>query len=284
MEIKLQDVHNNYVQLAVLQTRHPYVNWTNYINSQLPHEARVNSSESVVVASLDYLDHLGKVLSQTPDQVVANFMVLNVVARLISLKPNTSSDTAMDEKKCLQLTKQRYQPNNNYPKIIPNHVRPFLSYIYRIPGVVDAMYVRRYADVATRDAVTEMVNRVRVVLTENLYSNIDWVDPETKRGAVQKMNAIRQMIAFPDELLDDALLEELYAGVNVQNLSFDAASKRLEAWNFSNYLAKCGQPVDRALNWLNLNIAEVNAFYFRKQNMIGEYSCFVFFFLYNHIY
>lgn len=140
------------------------------------------------------------------------------------------------------------------------------------------MYVRRYADVATRDAVTEMVNRVRVVLTENLYSNIDWVDPETKRGAVQKMNAIRQMIAFPDELLDDALLEELYAGVNVQNLSFDAASKRLEAWNFSNYLAKCGQPVDRALNWLHLNIAEVNAFYFRKQNMIGEYSCFVFFF------
>lgn len=108
MEIKLQDVHNNYVQLAVLQTRHPYVNWTNYINSQLPHEARVNSSELVVVASLDYLDHLGKVLSQTPDQVVANFMVLNVVARLISLKPNTTSDTAMDEKKCLQLTKQRY--------------------------------------------------------------------------------------------------------------------------------------------------------------------------------
>lgn len=115
------ELYNPYV-LSDLQAIHPYVNWTNYINSQLPHSVWVNSSERVIVVSSEYLKSLGDLIAQTPDRVVANLMVFKVVESLVSytnkkllaLATNYIASvmgnvaTAPNYEICLESTKEKY--------------------------------------------------------------------------------------------------------------------------------------------------------------------------------
>ena len=41
-----------------------------------------------------------------------------------------------------------------------------------------------------------------------------WLDSTTKQRSVNKVDAITQMVAYPDQIFNDTYLEDLYAEVN----------------------------------------------------------------------
>ena len=47
-----------------------------------------------------------------------------------------------------------------------------------------------------------MVENVRESFLQNL-DDIDWMDNDTKKRAVEKANLIKKMIAYPDYILND---------------------------------------------------------------------------------
>lgn len=66
-----------------------------------------------------------------------------------------------------------------------------------------------------------MINEVRAALQENLR-NLEWMDRETREIAEEKVDAISNMIGFPDYILDPALLDENFKDLNIdQNKYFE---------------------------------------------------------------
>ena len=53
---------------------------------------------------------------------------------------------------------------------------------------------------------------VRQSFSDN-FANVAWMDDETKARAVEKANAISQMIGYPDFIVNVTKLDEYYANV-----------------------------------------------------------------------
>jgi len=77
---------------------------------------------------------------------------------------------------------------------------------------VGAMYVREYFKEEARQSVNEMVKDIQAVFN-GIIDELDWMDDGTRGRAKEKAAAMTTHIAYPDELLDDKKLIDLYANV-----------------------------------------------------------------------
>ena len=74
------------------------------------------------------------------------------------------------------------------------------------------MYVREYFKEEARQSVNEMVKDIQAVFN-GIIDELDWMDDGTRGRAKEKAAAMTTHIAYPDELLDDKKLIDLYANV-----------------------------------------------------------------------
>lgn len=81
-------------------------------------------------------------------------------------------------------------------------------------NAVGAMYVREHFKESARQAVNEMVKDLRSVFNE-IIDELDWMDNKTRGLAKEKAAAMTTHIAYPDELLDDNKLIDLYDNVSI---------------------------------------------------------------------
>lgn len=129
--------------------------------------------------------------------------------------------------------------------------------------------MRNFFDSANHEAVAEIVNRVQNTLDEILRSDVQWMDPRTKTRAQAKLSAMGQVIGYPEQLLDDASLEDIFDGVNIHNQSFFEENYRLSTWKRMKGLAKLKHFIDSKQRWVKLSAASIdNAFYIRSRNSI----------------
>ena len=74
------------------------------------------------------------------------------------------------------------------------------------------MYVREYFEESARQSANDMVKDIRSVFNE-IIDELDWMDDQTRIRAKGKAAAMTTHIAYPDELLDDKKLTDLYENV-----------------------------------------------------------------------
>ena len=79
-------------------------------------------------------------------------------------------------------------------------------------NAVGAMYVREYFEESARQSANDMVKDIRSVFNE-IIDELDWMDDQTRLRAKGKAAAMTTHIAYPDELLDDKKLTDLYENV-----------------------------------------------------------------------
>lgn len=80
------------------------------------------------------------------------------------------------------------------------------------------MYVRKYFHVEAKQNALEMVKYIKEQFKDILRS-IDWMDSETRKSALDKANTIVDHIAYPDELLDDQKIGQLYDKVRFYTIT-----------------------------------------------------------------
>ena len=57
-----------------------------------------------------------------------------------------------------------------------------------------------------------MISEVKNAFKQRLMGR-GWLDSTTKQRSVDKVDAITQMVAYPDQIFNDTYLEDLYAEV-----------------------------------------------------------------------
>jgi len=113
-----------------------------------------------------------------------------------------------------------------------------------------------------KEKAEKMIQNIMVAF-ENRIQNLDWMTPETKEKAIEKLNKMTVKIAYPDKWKDYSELEVKSVeegGSYFENLN------HVSEWNFKEDLNKLGKPVDKS-EWL-MAPQIVNAYFMPPYNEI----------------
>jgi putative endopeptidase len=110
-----------------------------------------------------------------------------------------------------------------------------------------------------KDRMLEMVKALEAALGEDIKT-LDWMTPETKTKAEEKLTAISNKIGFPDKWRD-------YGTVKIVRGDLLANAGAARAFEVKRNLNKIGQPLDKA-EW-SMSPPTVNAYYNAAQNNIN---------------
>jgi putative endopeptidase len=119
-------------------------------------------------------------------------------------------------------------------------------------------YVQQYFKPAAKERMDELVKNLMSAYRDRIKS-LDWMGPETKKRALDKLNAITPKIGYPDKWRD-------YSSLEITNDSYAENVMRATAFNIRYRLSKLGKPVDRG-EW-GMTPPTVNAYYNPSLNEI----------------
>ena len=116
---------------------------------------------------------------------------------------------------------------------------------------IGRIYVARYFSPEAKAQIDDLVAHLRIALKERI-ARLDWMSPQTRRKALDKLARLDVKIAYPDKWRDYAALE-----VRPDDLFGDMQAARKFAW--LRQVNRLNAPVDRD-DWY-LNPQTVNASY-----------------------
>jgi endothelin-converting enzyme/putative endopeptidase len=121
------------------------------------------------------------------------------------------------------------------------------------------VYVAQEFPASSKEATVQMVRDIESAMEQDL-DTIDWMSPETKTRARQKLHAVANKIGYPDHWRDYSRL------TIVRGDAFGNAERSAEFEN-QRQLAKIGKPVDRG-EW-GMTPPTVDAYYNPSMNDIN---------------
>jgi putative endopeptidase len=119
-------------------------------------------------------------------------------------------------------------------------------------------YVQRAFPPEAKARAEEMVHNLIAALRVRLET-LDWMSPETRQKAIEKLDAMTPKIGYPDKWRD-------YSKFRVARDSYIANVLRGEDFENDFQMAKIGKPVDR--NEWGMTPPTVNAYYMASRNEI----------------
>ena len=130
---------------------------------------------------------------------------------------------------------------------------------YAMGDIIGRSFVNQSFSPKAKTSALEMVLNIEKALSRDISAQ-DWMAPETRIRAAQKLAAIENKIGYPDKWRD-------YSGLEVTSGNWIGNFTR--AWTFESrrQLAKIGMPVDRG-DW-DMSAPTVNAYYDPPMNSIN---------------
>ncbi|HEY4418044.1 MAG TPA: M13-type metalloendopeptidase, partial [Pseudonocardia sp.] len=123
---------------------------------------------------------------------------------------------------------------------------------------VGRLYVERHFPASAKERMVTLVANLVEAYRQSI-SQLDWMSPETRQRALEKLERFTPKIGYPDEWKDYSALE-IVADDLLGNV------RRAGAWRTDDELAKIGKPVDRN-EWF-MTPQTVNAYYNPRMNEI----------------
>lgn len=102
------------------------------------------------------------------------------------------------------------------------------------------------------------------------------MDDKTKKAALDKVESISEFIAYPNELLDNKKVEEIYDKLQITPGNFLENCLNLTRYNDDYVLSQLNKPVNKS-DWItHRGPTAVNAYYSFNENSIRAYQSYVF--------
>ncbi len=124
--------------------------------------------------------------------------------------------------------------------------------------VVGEVYVERYFPASAKAQMLELVGNIKLALRHRI-ENLEWMSPETKKKALDKLDHFTVKIAYPNKWRD-------YAKLQVSGSDLYGDVERSRAFEWDRDVARFRKPVDRS-EW-GMTPQTVNAYYNSTMNEI----------------
>jgi predicted metalloendopeptidase len=123
---------------------------------------------------------------------------------------------------------------------------------------VGQLYVAKYFPADSKAKMQELVGNLRASLSERI-DELDWMTPDTKSRAHEKLATFTPKIGYPDRWKD-------YSGLEVRRNDPVGNARRAALWHWRYQVARLDKPVDRD-EW-QMTPQEINAYYNPLNNEI----------------
>jgi putative endopeptidase len=100
------------------------------------------------------------------------------------------------------------------------------------------LYVQKYFPPDAKKRMLDLVNNLQGVYKQRI-EKLDWMSPETKKRALEKLGAFTKKIGYPDKW-------KKYDDVHISKDAYYQNQQSIAAHNYREMINKVGKPVDRS--------------------------------------
>jgi len=128
----------------------------------------------------------------------------------------------------------------------------------RLGEAIGEVYVKQYFPESSKAQMSALVENLRDTFEDGI-NNLEWMSPETKVQAQDKLAKFNPKIGYPDKWKD-------YSQLNVDRDDLIGTIKSAGEWSWNEMVGKLGKPIDRD-EW-GMTPQTVNAYYNSSLNEI----------------
>lgn len=235
----------------------PNIDWQKYLSALLRDDKLNLNVDEVIVRVPSFLKSIDSLLVKTEPRVVANYMMWRIVR---------GSHSGLS-RKWRELAHSYSQILSGRQSEEPRWEQCLGSFSGTLGHALSAFYVKNHFNRKSKANALEMVEYIREEFLR-ILDEIDWMDEETRKEAKIKARAIAPFIGYPDELLQDELVEELYKDLGFDKTNFYQNIRRARLWSTNYAFGQLRKPNKRGDWKKHARAAEVNAYYNRHENSI----------------
>ncbi|MBS0333600.1 MAG: M13 family metallopeptidase [Proteobacteria bacterium] len=190
----------------------------------------------------DAIQGLAKLFRATPLETWRGYLTFHYLDASADLLPRAFDDLAFDF---------NGRALSGQPRKRDRWKRGIAAVNAALGEAVGQLYVRRHFDPAAKTQMGALVATLREAYRSRI-AEADWMAPETRRGALRKLDRLRVKIGYPDRWRDYTTLE-VGPGDPVGNRA------RARLWDWRRRASRLGGPTDRD-EW-GMTPQTVNAYY-----------------------
>ncbi|XP_031331522.1 neprilysin-2-like isoform X2 [Photinus pyralis] len=246
------------ISIEKLQESYPKINWLKLVRNVVNHPSiNITNSEQVVLQVPKYVEELQELLEKTPKRTIANYMFVETVDTFVPY---------LYER--LRLKRSLYHTT---PKLdLSSKARMSDCKRITVVGIgleFDHLYVKKYFNEQTKQQAEDLAQNILNEFSETLRT-VDWLDDETRKSAIEKVNNMVKHIAYPSELLDYSNVEKYYDKLEINANTFLENAMSIRKFQMDKHFSKLHRPFNKT-DWLSHTFpAVVNAFYSPYENSI----------------
>lgn len=124
--------------------------------------------------------------------------------------------------------------------------------------ILGRIFVKDYFPPASKKRYSDLIENIRTAYHHRI-DRLDWMSPETKAKAHEKLSKLVKKVGYPDKWKD-------YSKLTITRESYFANMLAASRWNFDDDISKLNKPVDR-LEW-GMTPQTFNAYYDPQNNEI----------------
>jgi putative endopeptidase len=222
----------------------PDYDWTAMLTS-----AGVANEKTIDIAQVDYVKALNAIVKSTPLDAWKNYLKWGAIH---------ASATALNT----QLDEENFKFYGTILNGIEKQKESWKRGVDRVNNnlgeIIGKVYVEKHFSPEAKERMTVLVKNLLKAYGESI-KKLDWMSPETKKQALDKLSKFMLKIGYPDKWRD-------YSTLKIVKDDYFGNLQRATEFEYQYQLNKLGKPVDRA-EW-GMTPQTVNAYYNPSLNEI----------------
>lgn len=243
--VDMRDPYKTYNKFSVkdLSTITPDINWSDFLK-----DMKIIGADSVVINNPGFFKIFDSMLVAAPVNDWKTYLSWEVIQ---SAAPNLSSpfvQAAFELNKVLTGQKEQTPRWQRMSGLIDGS----------LGDMIGELYVDKYFKPEAKQYMIDLVTNMQNTFADRI-KHLDWMSDETKKKALEKLEAFTKKIAYPDKWKD-------YDGVIIDKNDYMSNVRSVSVWAYNYMVNRMGQPVDRTV-W-GMTPPTINAQYSPTNNDI----------------
>ncbi|ESO88297.1 hypothetical protein LOTGIDRAFT_219386 [Lottia gigantea] len=202
----------NKMTIAEMQEKYTTFNWLQYLQSVLHIDlinVTITDETKIINTAPAYFAQLSNLIGSTNKRVVSNYLCWRFIENLLN-----------------DLTPEYQELYNKFSKVVfgtgtakPRWQKCSMYTENGLNMAAGRLFVESAFDKGSKKIILEMINKLRAAFSDQIESNI-WMDDETREAARKKANALDERVGYPEEILNDTYLNNLYKNIKYNSSDY----------------------------------------------------------------